>query len=360
MPVHLIADLVSSRIPSEYYLALGASLFAVSFLKTWAAGPRLLELSTDLSPLHGRVFLIATGGFTPLGLVLLSALAQLGAQLVVLTPELASDEVQQFIDLLRASAKSELIWAEECHLAHPPAVSAFVAKWNDSPVPRRLDGLVLLPDHQVDLTHRFHALNELLPILLTQPPSRDIRILSAISPWYAAAPTDPHARPADPLRRDAAAALRWLALTTEAQRRIDLLAQADHRPRSPATRSNVSIVNVCPGFQRETHLLLPHWPALLRLLTLTLVYPLLWLLTKSPATAANALVWGLTKPIDHNPAAFPPPPKHEKDKRKWALTRPIKPALLYRDAKIVRPALPDPQLVWKQEEANIKARLEQK
>ncbi|KAN0065138.1 hypothetical protein ACQY0O_001635 [Thecaphora frezii] len=363
MPVHFIADWFSSHVPSEYYASIAVALVAASVLKTWAAGPKLLDIeeSPHLPPsppsstssssssqntgsgaapsvsdslsapalrdLHGRVVLVASGAFTPLGVVTLAALAHRGAHIIALTPTLRSPRVYQLISLLRSGTNNELIYAEQCDLADLHSVSTFAAKWNQGDAtptgpggggkggPRRLDILLFLPSEEnlysigqgvqpspnhpqlerayvEEVLARFHLLNAILPSILLLPPERDIRIVSAISPWYAAGvqafdkvALDPRDKAytlttADPWQIHGATSLRWYALMRELQNRLHLLAEADARPRDklpgidPSVRrpvstsadaakgggkgprrSNVSVICIATGFERNVDVL---------------------------------------------------------------------------------------------------------
>lgn len=58
MPIHIVADVVSKYIPSDYYVTIAASLVAITFLKSWAAGPTLTDSAHCQRDLHGRVVLV--------------------------------------------------------------------------------------------------------------------------------------------------------------------------------------------------------------------------------------------------------------------------------------------------------------
>ncbi len=98
MPVHILASSVSSAIPTEYWASIAAALVAISFLKTWSQGAQLLDpppttsssSGSQFNDLHGRQILVASGAFTPLGVVTLSSLAHRGAQIIALTPDISS------------------------------------------------------------------------------------------------------------------------------------------------------------------------------------------------------------------------------------------------------------------------------
>ncbi|EST05107.1 NAD(P)-binding domain protein [Kalmanozyma brasiliensis GHG001] len=435
MPVHILASTVSAAIPTEYWASLAAACISISMLKTWSRGPSLLEpptTSDSFTDLHGRIILIASGAFTPLGVVTLSSLAHRGAQLIALTPDISAPEVLQMIHLIRDSTQSEPVYAEQCDLGDLESISAFAALWNagdkgQKEGVRRLDGLLFLPPgreelqrvrlaestkgrreevYQLHVLARFHLVNSLLSSLLVQPRDREVRLVSVMSPFYAAGlghfdllatqtATTKGKGPKGQLQTLSetsfsallgAASLRWYALTLELQRRLDLLAEADPRPRTKLAgidpestssttfthsgdikdeaqrqmrqHSNISIVNVCPGFER-TDLIDTFFPrsssssfiarirGFLRWMVLLLLWPVVWLLAKSPATAANSVVWGTTRKLEPLSMRYarileslsPPQGKgKERETRGWQ--DPVIPAEMYREGRIVRPQLP--------------------
>lgn len=535
MPVHFLASAVSSTIPTEYWASLAASFIAVSFLKTWSKGAKLLDpqppspsqskdttitppppsLSSDalFTDLHGRIVLVASGAFTPLGVVTISALAHRGAQIIALTPNISDPEVIQIIHLIRDSTQSELIYAEQCDLANLESVSAFAALWNagdkkQAEGVRRLDSLLFLPPsrheldrvpleqhlkgkangggrreaiYQLHVLSRFHLVNSLLSSLLVAPRDREIRIVSVLSPYYSAGLTLFDVLPPSPsptfttststnttlqsLSQQSytalvgAASLRWHALTCELQRRLNLLAEADPRPSNKLAgievdpsfaslsgttdrkgrqeqagqamrqHSNISIINVCPGFERNQDVIETFFPRpkrrfnstfdgaqredgveqnsikatttpilqtqldsltaslntnqtlslslsffsstqyhllfILRFFLLLLLFPLIWLFSKSPATAANSIVWATCRNLEplssrYNRILTP----DGKQLRRWQ--DPLTPGEMYREGRIVRPHLPDRFTnesgeawidLWKFEEDQIEMRI---
>ncbi|TKY84719.1 hypothetical protein EX895_005799 [Sporisorium graminicola] len=502
MPVHFFASAVSSAVPTEYWATIAASCIAISFLKTWFKGAKLLDPpsppastspptppESQFTDLHGRVVLVASGAFTPLGVVTLSALAHRGAQIIALHPDISAPDVVQLIHLIRDSTQSELIYAEQCDLGSLESVSAFAALWNSGDkkqqeAVRRLDALLFLPPgreelhsvqldeggragggtrrreaiYQLHVLARFHLVNSLLSSLLVQPPDREVRIVSVVSPFYAAGlthfdvlappPTSSNRGKKDESRSSAAkaptlqtlsessysalvgaASLRWHALTVELQRRVDLLAEADPRPKtklpgidvhpSPAPsskasaaasesiqqqaalrmrqHSNISIINVCTGFERSSDIIETFFPApspaqshasilallrsVLRFVVLLVLWPFIWLLAKSPATAADGIVWATTRHLEPLSARFdrilaslsrsPAPSSSSSSSqdphevRKWQDH--LIPGELYREGRIVRPNLP-PRFtedkdawsqLWKQTEHDVEAKVKQ-
>ncbi|PWN37216.1 uncharacterized protein FA14DRAFT_170094 [Meira miltonrushii] len=288
--------------------------------------------------LHGTVILVV-GGFTAQGLLVCAQLSSLGAQLILLTPTIRSSYIMQMIHLLRDGTSNSLIYAEECDVTNLQSIEAFAAQWNlgegtgsqigglgagpagglsgstglgaasSGPgatkgdgnksgfAPRRVDSIVFLPldsarysvgspirrsnegleTSQAELMGRFHLVNVLLPSLLLLPPNRDIRIVTLLSPWYAAGAASlseehninqiidgiKNGKMTSPWTYDGSLSVIWLALSRELQRRIQLMTDADQRPRTKlpgiddegnvtgkATPTNVNLINVCAGFER--------------------------------------------------------------------------------------------------------------
>lgn len=278
---------------------------------------------------------------------------------------------------------------------------------------------------------RFHLVNSLLPSLLVLPRDRDIRVVNVVSPWYAAglALFDAVAKPIGaydlgrrllhPWALLGSNALRWLVLTREMQRRLDMLAEADERPRTnlpgidpdeaPALpkqrsggslpqRSSISCISVCPGFERTSQLtaflgVVHPWKqnmlhSALLVIALVFLYPLFWLLGKSTARAAEAVLWATTARIETEHSMLSrlaleermraaqsdekrPPSKHadalasiDVDEASMAKQwQGIRPGALYREGRLVRPPLPgkleqDIQAqtaLWEETEADVEA-----
>lgn len=284
------------------------------------------------------------GGFTSEGLLVCSQLSSLGAQLILLTPDLTSDRVVQMVHLLRDGTSNHLIFAEQCDITNIASVEAFAEKWNqgqgnsgevgglgagpagdmsastgmgalgggasgEGPAgssPRRIDTIIMMPldstrysigdrirktTEGLECSHaevlgRFYLITKLLPTLLLLPPHRDIRIISLVSPWYVAGLEAFDAEDLDydwtikrrsvvksrfpsrsPWAVEGAQTCLWLSLTRELQRRIQLMTDADVRPRtklpgiddqgnlSTTKPSNVNVINICAGFERGRNML---------------------------------------------------------------------------------------------------------
>lgn len=251
------------------------------------------------------------------------------------------------VHLLRDGTSNHLIFAEECDVTSIASVEAFTTKWNEGQgnsgemgglgagpagdlsastgmgaigggrgggggnqgqfgsgsSPRKLDTILFMP---LDSTHysigdkirksreglenshaeilgRFHLINRMLPTLLLLPPHRDVRIISLVSPWYAAGQNSLDLQDLDfekttkgintrfpsrsPWSIDGAQTCLWLCLSRELQRRIQVMTDADGRPRtklpgiddegkiSTNKITNVNVINICSGFERGRNVL---------------------------------------------------------------------------------------------------------
>lgn len=260
--------------------------------------------------------------------------------------------------------------------------------------------------YMYEVLGRFHLVNALLPSLLLMPPNRDVRIVSVVSPWYAAGLAEfdriseplqgPQPSVYQPWTLMGAASLRWIVLASELQRRLDLLAEADTRSRSKLPgmdvddvttvpigtlksqhkRSHISSVIVCPGFERSSQLtsffgtvspLVQHVVHSLVLWVLLVVfYPLFWVLGKSASKGADAAVWGITARLASFVHLAPPGASASSlsdDQLDAARQWPgIEPARLYREGRVVIPPVPS-QLqgaenaaeLWNATEAQVEA-----
>lgn len=147
------------------------------------------------------------------------------------------------------------------------------------------------PFEGLELAHaevaaRYHFIKSMLPSIRLLPPDRDIRIVSVVSPWTPTGiaafsvddpdwtgvtpSTDASSFPTwQPWCATGAAGLRWLALSSQLQRQIDLLQVHDgHAPAPPTSQdkdeidlldstpsSNIRLVNVSLGFEHNHDLL---------------------------------------------------------------------------------------------------------
>ena len=170
---HLLQAGLERVLAPDHYGTLIGGFVLLLLIHTWAKGPSLLareerleaqeqrahERHPDAQPstpprlrdMAGRVVLIGTGGMTPIGVVVIAMLANQGAHVVVLVPDLAADDVVQMILLLRESTRNENIFAESCDIADMHSISSFSQRWFEG---KRTYGLAGTPTSE---THRLDA-----------------------------------------------------------------------------------------------------------------------------------------------------------------------------------------------------------
>ena len=141
-----------------------------------------------------------------MGLALLTELASRGAHVIALSPyPLDHAYPSVLIPLLRSSTNNEHIYADYADLTDPKSIRDFCTKFLTGQ-DTRLDALVFAHEYhgigswlrrgrtERDAQFRetaslatFLMITLLLPALLVEPAERDIRIVSVINPFYAAA-----------------------------------------------------------------------------------------------------------------------------------------------------------------------------
>jgi NAD(P)-dependent dehydrogenase (short-subunit alcohol dehydrogenase family) len=220
-------------------------------------------------------------------MTLIQSLAERGAHIIALSPHpIDSPEVEVMITLLRTTTKNEQIFAEECDLSSPASVRSFCARFLTGE-DKRLDALVFAHEYQhigamfgkrqsEDEKERrlaclatFLIITLLLPALLVAPVERDIRIITVINPFYAAAAASfsPSLSTSPPqssiFLREGQRSLRMAVLLRHLQRVLDALptAQIPKTTESSSTvpvvseksqRSNIVAVSVSPGISRSS------------------------------------------------------------------------------------------------------------
>ncbi|KAH9965501.1 hypothetical protein BC827DRAFT_1185038, partial [Russula dissimulans] len=318
--------------------------------------------------LHGRTILI-TGAFTPNGLTLLNTLAQRGAHVIALTPEPPDTGVSAtLVSLLRSTTSNENVYAEQCDLASPASIRSFCEKYHKSQ--QRLDAVIFAHEYapigtvfsrrkdvavekerQAASCATFLVVTLLLPLLLTAPVERDIRLITLVNPFYAAATRTFSASPSSSslFLSEGRRALRTAIFIRHLQRVLDALPSGSQVPRTDVNaqsipvvsdkvqRSNIVAVSVSPGISR-TDVIAPllaadssrgrvSWMGMILYMVLN---PLLRILTKSPTSALQSTLHSLFLPTPFKSLKGSP-----NDPKKRAPEEVLKPGALYAECAVV-------------------------
>lgn len=366
MAIQILWNVITSIIPKGYYWHAALSVLAIIVVHAFTQG-RTTNRERDL---HARVILV-TGGFTPLGLTLLQALAQRGAHVIALSPEpVDSFQTETLIEILRSTTENEQVYAEECDLSSPASVRAFCTRFLTGQE-TRLDAVIFAHEYKhvgplfttksaaEALEHQrqsgsmatFLMTTLLLPCLLTAPVERDIRIINVVNPFYAAAApifSPSVISPPSPsiFLREGWRALRMIILTRHLQRVLDALPSGAQVPTTDEgsavpvvsdklQRSNIVSVSVSPGFSR-TDTVAGFLGAdgssnrsTFGLVLYILLQPLLRLLTKSPTSAMQTILHALFLPTPYKELASDARPEEV-----------LKPGALYSECAVVTLRVP--------------------
>ena len=189
------------------------------------------------------------------------------------------------VSLLRSTTSNENIYAEQCDLASPASIRSFCGNYHKSE--QRLDAVIFAHEY-APIGHIFPSraslddwekqrrtascatflvVTLLLPLLLTAPVERDIRLIALVNPFHGAA-----ARGFSASRSSSASgplfltegrrALRTAIFMRHLQRVLDALPSGSQVPRTDVNsqaipvvsdkvqRSNIVAVSVSPGISR--------------------------------------------------------------------------------------------------------------
>ncbi|KAH9922576.1 hypothetical protein B0H21DRAFT_841244 [Amylocystis lapponica] len=293
--------------------------------------------------LHARIVLV-TGAFTPLGLSLISALAARGAHIIAVSPyPLTHAYPTVLIPLLRSTTNNPNIFADHADLSDPASIHAFCTRFLTG-ADQRLDAIVfgheyrgigswfgsqdartLAQTQDAASLATFLLVTLLLPALLVAPVERDIRIVTVVNPFYAAAAPEGHrARVLDslPTRAGAAAGLERAPCASRTPRTSSPSPPARHQP------------------QRHRRAA-PQRLAARRALY-TLLLPPLVLLAKSPDAALQSVLHVLFLPTPLSARSRTSMPRSTpRASRARAQTREVlKPGALYRECAVVQLRVP--------------------
>jgi NAD(P)-dependent dehydrogenase (short-subunit alcohol dehydrogenase family) len=219
---------------------------------------------------------------------LATELASRGAHIIALSDEPVENSpgVEMLVELLRSKTDNHNIYAEHCDMTSPTSVRAFCTKFLTGQE-TRLDAIVYAHEYQHvgsplsasassanDERRRSASLGTflmttlLLPVLLVAPPERDIRIITVVNPFYAAAvhkfsPAAAFTSGSSVLQSEGLRSLRNVIFTRHLQRVLDALPNGAQVPSTEGAtnaipvasnkqqRSNIVTVSVSPGISRQ-------------------------------------------------------------------------------------------------------------
>ncbi|KAI0061198.1 hypothetical protein BV25DRAFT_1827074 [Artomyces pyxidatus] len=377
MVLKILATIGPSILPSQYYTHVVLAVIGIVTIHTYAQGRK----TTRERDLHGRTILV-TGAFTPHGLTLLDALARRGAHLIALSPEpVDTGSPAVLIPLLRSDTSNEEIYAEHCDLSSPSSIRAFCTGLLKAEE-QRLDAIIFAHEYapvgaflssasrqaELELARNaascatFMMTTLLLPMLLVAPVERDIRLITLINPFYAAAAPNfslaPGSSTASLLASEGRRALRSAILMRHLQRILDALPTGAQVPRTDTgsqaipvvseklQKSNIVAVSVSPGISR-TDVVAPllgaggqpgnvSWRGILLYILLN---PFLRILTKSPTSALQSVLHALFLPTPFKVLAAVPPDEPERPNLSEE-EEVLKPGALYTECAVVRLRVP--------------------
>jgi len=317
MPLAFVTSLYFDGLPPWFpdpyrLLKVTATLTTLAATKWYTSGRQ----NPSERNMHGRVVLI-TGGTSGIGAATASALAQRGAQVVLLTRQPPSDPfLAEYVDDLRRRSGNQLVYAEQVDLADLYSVRQFATRWIDNAPPRRLDMVVLCasamvpPGGQrvetpegvegmwmVNYLANFHLLGILSPAIRAQPFDRDVRIVVPTCSSYIASPkldVEGMGRKGwldeewTPGRAYARSKLALMVFAKAYQKHLDAYKRPDQLP------MNARVVLVDPGLARTPGT--RRWltrGSLWGLLLYLVFYLLVWVLLKSPTMAAQSVLYAM-------------------------------------------------------------------
>lgn len=236
----------------------------------------------------------------------MQALASRGAQIILLTHHAPRDPfLVDYIEDLRTVTNNELIYAEQVDLASLHSVRLFATKWIDNAPPRRLDMIILCAnvmtpafgiskttvdgleeEWAVNYIANFHLLSILSPAIRAQPPDRDVRILFSTCNCYIGATmnlAETQSKTSSGSTSNARSKLALMTFAMAFQKHLDAYTRPDKQP----NQARAFIID--PGFSRTPGT--RRWltgGSLWGLLLYLLMWPVWWLVLKSPQQGAQS------------------------------------------------------------------------
>ncbi|MCJ1394901.1 hypothetical protein MMC18_007781 [Xylographa bjoerkii] len=257
--------------------------------------------------MHSKVIMI-TGGTSGIGAAVAQSLAERGAQIIFLTHHQPSDPfLVDYIEDLRTVTKNELIYAEQMDLSSLHSIRLFATKWVDNAPPRRLDMIILCANTMsprfgkqektsdglegmwgINYLANFHLLSILSPALRAQPADRDVRVIFGTCSSYIGGDLTRLRYSKEPIpkgRKYGTSKLALMVFAQAFQKHLDLYQRPDKQS------NNARVIMVDPSFTRTPGM--RRWltmGSLWGLLGYLLLWPLWWLVLKSPSQGAQSFL----------------------------------------------------------------------
>ncbi|MCJ1378482.1 hypothetical protein MMC17_001581 [Xylographa soralifera] len=307
MPLPIIAEVLYEGIGTAPYLLLvlkALPWLAILYISKWYFGG---PTNASERLMHSKVVMI-TGGTSGVGAAVAQSLAERGAQIILLTRHQPSDPfLVDYIEDLRTLTKNELIYAEQVDLSSLHSIRLFATKWVDNAPPRRLDMIILCANTMsprfgkrektsdgiegmwgINYLANFHLLSILSPALRAQPPDRDVRIIFGTCSSYIGGKlkgmTDSKV-PLPKVREYGTSKLALMVFAQAFQKHLDVYERPDKQS------NNARVIVVDPSFTRTPGM--RRWltmGSLWGLLGYLLLWPLWWLILKSPEQGAQSFL----------------------------------------------------------------------
>ncbi|MCJ1288300.1 hypothetical protein MMC26_007655 [Xylographa opegraphella] len=307
MPLPFIAEVLYRGLdttPKLFLILKALPWLAILLLAKWYfGGPR--NASERL--MHSKVIMI-TGGTSGIGAAVAQALAERGAQIILLTRQQPFDPfLVDYIEDLRQLTKNELIYAEQVDLSSLHSIRLFATKWVDNAPPRRLDMIVLCANTMstrfgklektsdglegmwgINYLANFHLLSILSPALRAQPPDRDVRVIFGTCSSYIGGELEGLKDSKDPIpkvREYGTSKLALMVFAQAFQKHLEVYERPDKQS------NNARVIMVDPSFTRTPGM--QRWltmGSLWGLLGYLLLWPFWWLILKSPQQGAQSFL----------------------------------------------------------------------
>ncbi|KAI0132062.1 hypothetical protein BJ170DRAFT_229412 [Xylariales sp. AK1849] len=314
MPLPFLASTIFNGLPAWVpdplilftVVAVVGTLYAI---KAYSSG----TTNTSEKDMHGKVIMV-TGGTSGIGAATVQALAERGAQIVLLTRLSPSDSfLADFIGEMRSRTENQMIYAEQVDLASMHSIRQFATKWIDNAPPRRLDmlilcGATLIPPGKkrtetaegieetwmVNYLSNFHLLGILSPALRAQPFDRDVRIIILTCSAYISSPflgEELDKKGWTPSKAYARSKLALMVFGQAFQKHLDAYKRPDQLP------MNSRVVIVDPGLARTPGM--RRWATrgtIWGLVIYLLGYFWSWLLIKNAEMGAQSILYAAMDP----------------------------------------------------------------